>query len=234
MGIVEPRPQQRIVLVAEFLAAVLFIAMLAMPAFAAYSVPKFGDVGKDHEYYRAIMGLREARAVDGYPNNTFRPEENVWRAQFAKMLVTAVGMTDKRGNEARENMIAQFDDLGSDDPASLYPHEYVAIVADRGVALGVAPGKFAPYTGITRAQMVTMAVRAAHVMYPTAMKDPPDNFYSPLGSFSDTHAENMRVAEWNGLLDGLVGFGASWSPWVPASRGEVAQILWNMHRKAKG
>jgi uncharacterized protein (DUF2384 family) len=232
MGIVEPKPQQRILLVAEVLAAVLFIAMLAMPAFAAYSVPKFSDVGKDHEYYRAIMGLREARAVDGYPDNTFRPDQNVWRAQFAKMLVTAVGMTDNRGNEANESMVTPFNDLGPDDPDSLYPHEYVSVVADQGVALGVAPSKFSPFTGITRAQMVTMAVRAAYVCFPDSMKDPPDNFYSPLGVFSDTHAENMRVAEWNGLLDGLVGFGASWDPWAPATRGEVAQILWNMHRKS--
>ena len=35
----------------------------------------------------------------------------------------------------------------------------------------------------------------------------------------------MRTAEWNGLLTGLVSFGAHWDPWVGASRGEAAEML---------
>jgi len=38
----------------------------------------------------------------------------------------------------------------------------------------------------------------------------------------------MRIAEYNGLLTGLQGFGMGWDPWPAASRGECAQILWNV------
>jgi hypothetical protein len=36
------------------------------------------------------------------------------------------------------------------------------------------------------------------------------------------------MAEYNSLLAGIQGFGASWNPWSAATRGEVAQVLHNM------
>lgn len=39
------------------------------------------------------------------------------------------------------------------------------------------------------------------------------------------HDENMRIAEYNDLLQGVVGFGPSWHPWVTCFRGEAAQML---------
>jgi hypothetical protein len=38
----------------------------------------------------------------------------------------------------------------------------------------------------------------------------------------------MRTAEWNGLLAGLEGFGRTWNPWADASRGDTAQILFQL------
>ena len=46
-------------------------------------------------------------------------------------------------------------------------------------------------------------------------------------NFDPTHAANMRIAEYNGLLAGLSGYQPGWDPWAKASRAETAQILWN-------
>jgi hypothetical protein len=43
-----------------------------------------------------------------------------------------------------------------------------------------------------------------------------------------THGYNAQLAEWNGLLDGIDLYDRD--PWAPASRGEVAQILYNSMR----
>ena len=45
--------------------------------------------------------------------------------------------------------------------------------------------------------------------------------------FDPIHGLGLRLAEYNGLLVGVLGFGADWDPWKYASRGEVAQMLWN-------
>jgi len=50
-----------------------------------------------------------------------------------------------------------------------------------------------------------------------------------MSSFTDVnHGATMRTAEYNGLLEGLQGFGRAWDPWKQATRGEVAQMLWNL------
>lgn len=52
--------------------------------------------------------------------------------------------------------------------------------------------------------------------------------------FSDVHSLNMRMAEYNGLTTGLVGFGPGWDPWAKATRAEVAQLLWNLWQRGEG
>ena len=47
-------------------------------------------------------------------------------------------------------------------------------------------------------------------------------------------AEALRVAEFNGLLDNIVGPDGtldSWNPDAPATRAEMAQLLWNLLAK---
>jgi hypothetical protein len=80
--------------------------------------------------------------------------------------------------------------------------------------------------------MVTIVVRAAQNLFPGVLATPPAAYAGTLGSFDTEHAANMRIAEYNGLLTGLVGFGRSWSPWAAASRGEVSQVLYEWGLKA--
>jgi hypothetical protein len=45
---------------------------------------------------------------------------------------------------------------------------------------------------------------------------------------SPDHFANLVIAENNGLLSGMEGFGPEWNPWAPASRSEAARILYNL------
>jgi hypothetical protein len=61
---------------------------------------------------------------------------------------------------------------------------------------------------------------------------PPPAGYKGVLSYTDpTHGANIRVAEYNGLLEGIVGPSgglAGWDTTGSATRGEVAQMLWNL------
>ncbi len=193
-----------------------------------FPAPVFTDVGAAHPYYAAIAGMRQAGIIDGYPVNgtwEFRPGNLVWRAQFAKMICGVLGIP------VSESLVAPFSDLGQDDPGTLYPHDYIAAAASYGITNGTAPGLFSPWADITRAQVVTMIVRGAQSLNPGALATPPAGYTGTISSFSDVHAPNMRMAEYNGLTAGLVGFGPSWDPWAKATRGEVAQVLWNLEQR---
>lgn len=223
----------RTVLVTLLVVAFVLVTLAVCPAGArAYSVPEFDDVNPTYGYYEAIMGLREHGGVDGYTDNTFRPENNLMRAQFAKVIVLVLGMTDTSGFHVNESMVAPFTDLGPDSSTTLYPHDYIAVVADRGVTMGTSPTTFSPWLNVTRAQVATMVVRATQTMYPSALATPPAGFTGALGDFGPPHAENMRIAEYNGFLHNLGGYGPGWSPWAPASRAECAQIMFNLLSKS--
>ncbi len=98
----------------------------------------FPDVPTYHNYFRAIYELTQRGVVNGQTDGTFGPDGPVMRAQFAKMACGALGIA------ATESMVAAFQDLGADDPASLYPHDYIAAAAAQGIMRGVTPGTSIP------------------------------------------------------------------------------------------
>jgi hypothetical protein len=151
---------------------------------------------------------------------TFRPDNSVTRQQFAKMIVKALGLT-VTGAE-----ICPFTDVVAQtgtDP--FYPSKYVAVCATNGITTGKTATAFAPADNITRQQLITMVARA------TKPADPPAGYapdFSP-GQFSlDEHYQNARKAAYAGLLDGLQGVGPTYNFLAASTRGECAQVLYNL------
>ncbi|MCJ7795783.1 MAG: S-layer homology domain-containing protein, partial [Thermoleophilia bacterium] len=218
------------------LLATLAQALAAPVAARAASANTFVDVLFGHHYYDAVQGLYEAGVVDGYPvegGKEFRPDNSLWRAQFTKMILGALDI--QVTEDAWRDEAPPFSDLGADATDDLYPHDYIAEAARRGITYGTSATAFSPYVNISRVQLVTMAVRAARTMKPSALNDPPAGYTGSLPGFdSPDHTANLRLAEYSGLLAGLRDFGPDWNPWHDASRAEAAQVMWNVYRVAGG
>ncbi len=190
----------------------------------------FTDVTPSVDYYEAIQGMGAAGLVGGYPFGSggyreFRPTNPVLRAQYAKMMVGALGLS------VDENMAAPVDfrDLGRDVTDNLYPHEYVWTAYANGIIKGYANGTFGPYTAITRGHAVTMTVRALQRLHPGVLRQVPGTFVQTWGKdLLPEHSANARIAQYNDLLTGLPLTTTAASGNAPMSRGEVAQLLWNM------
>lgn len=135
----------------------------------------------------------------------FRLQAALTRAQFAKMLATALRV------RVTESMDAPFDDLGPDDPQSLFPHEYIAALAKLGIIQGTSVGCFSPHANVSRAQMATLLVRATQVV-PEAQS----RLEQVLGLMeAETAVEPIR-AELPGEADTLLGWqgGFAWQDHV--------------------
>lgn len=198
-------------------AVALFLSALcvAPPARGSASFP---DVPVDHPYYQAIAQLSDRSIVTGYANGNFGPDDWVMRQQFAKIIVLSLELDPLPAERC------PFVDVDAGWP---YPRGYIAAAAANAITTGTTPTTFGPWENISRAQVVTMVVRALDNLAAGTLDVAPDHYTGTLGSFSPTHAWAMAKAEFNGLLEGLCGFGTDWDPWRNASRGEVAQILWN-------
>ena len=210
---------------------VLVIGLVVVVAAATPSTqaasPFFVDVTGSHPYLEAIEGLAQQGIIGGYERSDgqaeFRPGNSVLRAQFAKIIVGALDLDVENPPDS------PFTDLGpasSGDPH--YPTDYVARAYAEGIVKGFSATTFGPYEPIRRAQLITMVVRGAQQLRPGSFTNPPAGFRSYIGDFDPTHGPTLRIAEYNGLLDGLQGYGWGWDPWVIATRGEAAQILWNL------
>jgi hypothetical protein len=171
-------------------------------------------------YREAIEVLSAQGSVSGFGDSTFRPDAPLNRAQFAKMLALDLGLSPDTTSSS------PFWDLGAADPDSPYPWAYVNAIYGAGLVKGTGPHSYSPWSTISRAQLVTMVVRAMNWRGQTGGGEIPSDFASTLGAFDPVHGPAMRRAEYEGLLAGLSDFGPGWDPWAPATRGETASLLW--------
>lgn len=102
-------------------------------------------------YYGAIAALKEKEILHGYNDGTFKPNEPVTRAEFAKMIVEAyklkgegtVGYTDvKKG---------------------AWYSKYVVPIHQAEITQGVGNNKFAPNSHTSRADAATFVYRTLNV-----------------------------------------------------------------------
>jgi hypothetical protein len=185
----------------------------------------FLDVSPSSRYYKAIESLFNKGVIQGLPNGKFLPENLITRAQFAKMIVLTFNLYPTEQDWEDSNPL--FKDLGPDDPNSLYPHEYIAMAFKNHITEGIKPGEFGPNNYITRAQMMTMIIRATDNLMPEKLKEAPSFYKNSLGNFSSVHAIFAKKFQYN-LLGKNVINGPDWNPMLSATRGEAAQMLYNL------
>ncbi|NLE11187.1 MAG: hypothetical protein GX630_06730 [Actinobacteria bacterium] len=180
----------------------------------------FADVAASSPHAAAIVDFTDRGVILGFGDGTFRPNTPVTRQQFAKMIVKALELT-VTGSE-----VSPFIDVAirfGEDP--FYPSRYVAVCAAQGITKGKTATTFDPASGISREQLITMVARAA------GLADPPATY---VPSFTATqfslleHYQNARKAAYAAVLAGLQGVDASCDFGALSSRGECAQLLYNM------
>ncbi|MDX8360499.1 S-layer homology domain-containing protein [Cytobacillus sp. IB215316] len=140
-----------------FLAFILVLLSVPMQTVFAQDKPVSAylptDLEEDYWAYTEINHFIQADIINGYLNNQndmeIRPNDNVTRSQFVKILVNAMGLqTSQQGKT--------YTDVTSDD----WFYEYVNVASNLGIVNGKEDGSFAPYEKITRDQLTAMIVRA--------------------------------------------------------------------------
>ncbi len=184
----------------------------------------FPDVPAGYPYATAVAEVSAQGIMTGYDDGSFRPADPVTRQQFAKMVVVALGLPVTEGDACLFTDVAR-----SSGPDPLYPDHYVAVAASNGITTGISATRFGPWRSIARAQLISMVIRGAESVAPDTLASPPSGYTAAWRpSFSPQHGENVRLAQYNGLLAGLPQ--STLDPWGPMSRGEAAQVLSNLLR----
>ena len=112
--------------------------------------PHFSDVATSSPFYQYVETAYNAGIISGYSNGTFRPNNNVTRAQLCKIVVQAQGWsTDTSGGP-------HFSDV----PRSNAFYNYVETAYNHSVISGYADGTFRPSANATRGQISKIVYNA--------------------------------------------------------------------------
>lgn len=147
----------------------------ATPTAAPSAAPSENDtaigyIDIDNHWAKAeISALSKKGLVNGFADNTFRPDENVTRAQFAKMIIEGK-------NISADQYIQVFNDVNEND----WFAGYASAAYEAGIIKGDEKGSFNPHANITRQEMAVMSVRAFDI------EDGDDSAF----------ADNADIAEW--------------------------------------
>jgi hypothetical protein len=163
---------------------------------------------------RAIQVIAAKGAINGKAEGVFAPQDQVTRAEFAKMLIHALDMDNVSAK-------ATFGDVG----ASEWFAPYVAAAADLGVINGRSANRFDPHAKITRAEMATMVARALKAKGAAAIEnlDAELEIFSDAGQISSSLKEGVAFAAHHGIVVGNEG---KFSPNSNATRAQAAVIIY--------
>jgi len=205
------------------LVAAVVVLTLGLGMGSALGAVTFTDVPTNHPFYAEITQLGDLDIVEGFPDGAYRPDGNVTRQQFAKIILLAKGIhTEAVDNQSTPTFSDVTPDMGLP-----YPFDYVEEAAGAGFIQGNG-GMFNPYNNITRAQLALILVRAGG----TDLDDPPAGYNTGFTDLPDFAKNEITKAKYNGLLDGKTA--TAFDPYANATRGHVAKMVSRLLDKDEG
>ncbi len=171
----------------------------------------FNDLAGYEWAQDAILTLASDGVINGKSQNVFAPGDNVTRAEFAKIIVGALGLVD--GSAA-----ANF----ADTPKSHWSYRYVASAVANKIVNGVTANSFNPEGKITRQDMAAICYRALAILGVEVNLTGKLDF-ADAGSISDYAKEAVEALSGLGIINGKGN--NKFAPTDYATRAEAAKII---------
>lgn len=167
----------------------------------------FADVD-GHWAKASIDAMYSKGIINGFEDGSFKPELNVTRAEFAKMIVCLLGLSSKGD--------ADFSDVADNS----WYNGYVAAAVKAGIVKGTDDGKFNPNSYITRQDAAVMLARVLE--YKNIAMDVNAIEFNDSGKIAD-YAKNSV----NGManLGVITGYNGGFAPLDNTTRAQAAALL---------
>ncbi|MDB4978738.1 MAG: N-acetylmuramoyl-L-alanine amidase [Candidatus Peribacteria bacterium] len=188
-------------------------AFVLMPAAAFAS---FSDISSDHHNYDAVNYVQEQGIVSGYSDGTFRPNQFINRAEFAKIVVGA-NFTPKALETCDPNFMVPF----TDTPKTAWYIPYLCVAAQSKIIGGYPNGTFQPDSKINFAESAKILAiltyfRNGDQTAEVPAADPNDPWYARYIRILDQHkAIPISITRFDPFI----------------TRGEMAEMVYRLKAK---
>ena len=169
---------------------------------------KFSDVNSSYWAYEFIESLSSKGIINGYGDGTFKPENNITRAEFTKMVVEVAGLST--GSTS-----SNFVDVTAND----WYAPYVVAASNAGIVNGEAADWFNANGNITREDICTILGRA----FPSIFNGTGDLTFSDASSISSYAVDYVKALVAAGIVNGYED--GTFRPQNNAARSEAAKML---------
>jgi hypothetical protein len=184
-----------------------------------------GDV-KGNKYEDSILKLMKLGIINGNPDGEFKPGDTVTRAQFAKLISTALGLETAKATANTES--ARFSDVGTD----CWAYGYIATAQAKGLIVGRPDGTFGPNDSVTYAQAITVLMRSLGFNDSSLPGSWPTNFMKKAAEIGVTNGvsalnnEKIKRDFAAKLLDNTLDTGLEWNKYfAPSYRQDNGNML---------
>jgi hypothetical protein len=178
------------------------------------TTPVFSDVSASYWGYDAISSLSSRGIVSGYPDGTFKPDASITRAEFATMLVKALGLS-------ATGTAGKFTDV----TAGAWYYGTVNAAASAGLVSGPGDNLFAPTAPVYREQMAVMVAKAMGNKAP-ATNGTELNAFSDKSAVSSWAVSGMDEAVKAGIVSGMTA--DTLVPLANATRAQAAAMIYQL------
>ncbi|MRN54729.1 chitobiase/beta-hexosaminidase C-terminal domain-containing protein [Paenibacillus monticola] len=165
----------------------------------------FNDVPKDSRMAKTIELATKLGIIKGYEDGSFRANVSITRAEFATMLVKALGLTFEGNSSFKDTKVH-------------WATEAIATLKASGIIKGYLDGTFKPNQSISRAEIVVMLSKVMNI---TLVKS--DKFKDVSGNWAEHEINTLSKM---GIVKG--GTDGSFKPSASATRYESILMILRM------
>ncbi len=193
------------------LAVTLTLCTLVTPTFARGKI--FYDVSPEYWAYNYITTMAEEGIINGYEDNTFKPENTVLRCEFAKLLASCT-----------DTFLILKDDIPFEDVTMLDWYAVFLMRVKDYINSYTEGGKtyFKPYKNATREDVATAIVKALGYEPAKSIKSL-DSAFADSGKISAENKPYIAVAVEKNIIKGYED--RTFRPDASLTRAEAATLL---------
>ena len=145
----------------------IIIILIFVASFANIYAADFPDIKRDFYLEESIGVLAGYEVIQGYPDNSFKPDRAVTRAEMAKIVTVAAGF-----NEYSKNMTSVYEDMHGH-----WAESYVELANVLGIVKGISPSTYGPDNQIKFEEAYTMILRLLGYTDKSLIGNWPSNYY---------------------------------------------------------
>jgi len=180
-------------------------------------VKQFSDVPTNHWAYQAVMEMAKLGILNGYSDGTFRPEDNVTREEFAKMMVLALNLP------INEPVSPYFKDVKN----SYWAYKFVESAKSYLTGYQKADGMYFKGTNnAVREDMAYALVKAKGLNNQSVDMSKLNTLFKDVNKITADLKKYVLIAYENGIIKGNAD--GTFNPKGTLTRAEASKLLYNV------